>query len=264
MANQRIFDAAFAPLTAELVQRAGWRQGERVLDVGCGSGTLLEEGLRAGAEMVGVDISPVMVAAAQERVPAARVIEADAETADLLADAPGRPFDAVVSRFGVMFFGDPAAAFANLRRATRPDASMTFVCWRSREENPVFTQGAELLAAALPEPPPRPAPGAPGPTAFADAERLRSLLEEAGWREIGIDPFDFHCDYGVDGSDGVEERLAVILSSSGRTAWEQLQSLVGAERRAELLEAVRADLRAHRVDGVVRVPAAVWLVSARH
>nr|WP_281497181.1 class I SAM-dependent methyltransferase [Ornithinimicrobium sp. F0845] len=247
-----------------MIERTGWAGGERVLDVGCGAGTLLEEGVRAGVEMVGVDVSTAMVEAARERVPAARLVEADAQTTDLLAAAPGTPFDRVVSRFGVMFFSDPVAAFANLRRASRPGATLTFVCWRSREANPVFSQGSEILAAALPEPPPSTPPGAPGPTAFADPDRLRTILDGAGWGEAEVEPFDFSCDYGVDGSDGVEERLAVILSSNGRVAWEQLQATVGEERQAELLDEVRADLRSRRVDGVVRIPAATWLVAARN
>lgn len=264
VANQRIFDAAFAPMTAALVERAAWRAGDRVLDVGCGAGTLLEEGVRDGVAMVGVDISPAMAAAARQRVPEATVIEADAQSTDLLAAAPGPPFDSVVSRLGVMFFDEPAAAFANLRRATRAGVTMTFACWRTREENPGFTQGTDVLAAALPEPLPRPAPGAPGPTAFADRDRLHGLLEAGGWGDIAIEPFDFLCSYGVDGSDGVEERLAVILSSNGRAAWEQLEPITGPERRAELLEEVRADLRRHQVDGVVRLPGAVWLVTAHN
>ncbi|USQ79823.1 class I SAM-dependent methyltransferase [Ornithinimicrobium faecis] len=263
VANERILDAAFAPLTQALVERVAWARGDRVLDVGCGTGTLLELGVRDGVEMVGVDVSAAMVEAARRRVPEATVLEADAGTADLLEAAPGLPFDHVVSRYGVMFFSDPTTAFDTIRRATRPGATMTFGCWRSREENPVFTQGLDLLEAALPEPVPHPAPGAPGPTAFADAERLRGVLNAAGWAEIVIEPFDYACRYGLDGSDGVEERLA-ILASNGRGVWGRLQDHVGPERQAELLDKVRADLRSRRVDGVVSLPAAAWLVTARN
>lgn len=264
VANERVFDASFAPVTRELVERAAWARGDRVLDVGCGSGTLLELGVGAGVQMVGVDVSTAMVKAARARVPAATVVEADAATVDLLQAAPGTPFDKVVSRFGVMFFRDPAAAFCAIRQATRPGATMTFACWRSRDENPVFTQGVDILLAALDEPLPTLEPGSPGPTALADADRLRGILEAGGWGEIAIEPFDYAGRYEVDGSDGVEERLAVILGSGGGVTWSRVQEAFGPDRQADVLDAIRLALQDWKVDGVVTLPGAVWMVSARN
>ncbi len=120
--NERIFDAAFAPFTAAVLGAADLGSARRVLDVGCGTGTLLDAAVAVGADAVGVDISSAMVDAARRRVPTATVVTADAQTADLLAAAPGAPFDRVVSRFGVMFFSEPQAAFANIRSATEPGA----------------------------------------------------------------------------------------------------------------------------------------------
>ena len=118
--NERIFDAAFASFTAAVLGAADLGAGQRVLDVGCGSGTLLDAAVAAGADAVGVDISSAMVEAARRRVPTATVVTADAQTVDLLVTVPGAPFDRVVSRFGVMFFAEPATAFANIRSATAP------------------------------------------------------------------------------------------------------------------------------------------------
>lgn len=264
VANERVFDASFAPVTRELMSRAAWARGDRVLDVGCGSGTLLALGVGAGAQMVGVDVSTAMVTAARARVPAATVVEADAATVDLLQAAPGAPFDKVVSRFGVMFFRDPVAAFGSIRRATRPGATMTFACWRSRDENPVFTQGTDILLAALDEPPPTPEPGSPGPTAFADADRLLEILAGGGWGEVAIEPFDYVGRYGLDGSDGVEERLAVILGAGGGATWARVQEALGTDRQAEVLDAIRLALQDWKVDGVVTMPGAVWMVTARN
>ncbi len=261
--HQAIFDAVFAPVTAAILDRNAIGPGQRLLDVGCGAGALLEAGARAGADVVGVDVSPIMAEAARRRVPGAVVLEADAQSTDVLAAAPGAAFDRVVSRFGVMSFDDPAAAFANLRRAAAPSARLTFVCWRGLEENPVFTLGTEVLTARMDPRPEPPAPGTPGPTALADPDRLRSVLLGAGWKEVAVEPFDFVCDYGSDGSDGVEERMAVILATTaGRLARQQLEPRLGSEAWQGLLDDVRADLRGHRVDGVVRCPGATWLVEA--
>ncbi|SDL18166.1 Methyltransferase domain-containing protein [Glycomyces sambucus] len=261
VANQAVFDAVFAPVTAAILAAAALERGSRVLDVGCGTGTLLAAAVAAGAEPVGVDISEGMAAAARERVPEAGVLVADAQTADLRGDGPA--FDRVVSRFGVMFFEDPRAAFANLRRAAAPGARLVFACWRGLDENPMFSLGSGLLADRL-DPRPEPsAPGAPGPDAFADPERLHKLLDGAGWDGIRIDPLDFTCDYGFDGTDGVEERLTQIRAGGvGRLAEAQLVPRIGTDGWEAVLDEVRRELRGRLVDGVLRFPGAVWLVSA--
>lgn len=262
--NERIFDAVLAPVTAAILAAAPARPGVRALDVGCGSGTLLEALSGAGIEVVGADISAQMTAAARRRAPAA-VITADAQTADLLALAPGARFELVVSRFGVMFFDDPVAAFANIHRATAPRSRLVFACWRSREENPMFTLGVDVLAAGLDPPPLAGPPGSPGPMAFADGERLRGLLERSGWDQVSITPFDFTCDFGFDGDDGVEQRLSVLLGTFiGRRAKRELPPVLGEQGWQRRLDEVRERLRANRVEGAVRFPGATWMVTAEH
>jgi SAM-dependent methyltransferase len=263
VANEALFDAVFAPVTAAILAAAAPAPGQRVLDVGCGTGTLLATAAAAGAEVVGVDISEGMAAAARRRVPEATVLVADAQTTELLAEVRGAPFDRVVSRYGVMFFEDPVAAFANIRRATAPGARLAFACWRTEEENPVFSLGTSVLAARL-DPDPEPDdPDAPGPTAFADAARPAAVLTAAGWDSVTVDAFDFTCDYGVGGSDGVEERLTMVLNGrTGRLAEERLVSRIGEEGWKSVVDEVRAELRRSRVDGVVRFPGANWIVTA--
>lgn len=261
-----IFDAIFAPATRALVEAADLTGS--VLDVGCGGGTLLEAAVAAGTDAVGVDISPAMVDAANRRVPGARAVVADAQTADLRGLIGDRGFDRIVSRFGVMFFDRPVEAFENIRRAAAPDGRLAFICWQEGSSNRIFSLGTKTLVSALDEPPERPAPGTPGPLAFADRDYLRSILDGSGWSEISIDPFTFESDYSTpDGAggrtDGVEERLAVILAtSSGQLVSDRVRGTLGEAGWAELLDRVRADLRANLVDGAVKHPNHCWLVTA--
>lgn len=261
VANQRVFDAVLGPCADAVLDAAHLAAGQRVLDIGCGFGTLLEASADVGAIPVGVDISDTMVAAARARVPSAVVLDADAQTADLRDEPAGGRFDRVVSRFGVMFFDDPTAAFANIRRACAPGARLAFVCWREGE-NAMFTLGSSVLLGRL-EPQPEVAPGAPGPLAFGDPDRVRRILGEAGWTGVDLTALDTMADYGFDGTDGVEERVQVILSGSlGRMAREELEPRLGEQGWAALVDDVRAELRRHLVDGVVRFPARTWLVTA--
>jgi SAM-dependent methyltransferase len=260
--HKELFDAELAPFAELLIDTLAPGPGTRLLDIGCGTGTLLGLAAARGATGLGVDISPSMIETAIERVPRASFVVADAQTDDLAAHGP---FDAMMSRFGVMFFDDPTAAFANIRTAAVPGAPLAFVCWRSIEENAMFSLGTSVIIDRMvpkPEPPP---PGAPGPTAFADADRVRGHLDAAGWHDVDVQPFDVMLDYGRDGSDGVEERLTMILgTSAGNIARREIQPYLTADEWAALLDEVRAELRRHLVDGRVQFNAATWLVTARN
>ncbi|MCW2812829.1 MAG: class SAM-dependent methyltransferase [Nocardioides sp.] len=262
--QESLFDATFAPVTAAVLAAADLRAGQRVLDVGCGSGTLLAAADAVGAEAVGVDVSPAMVEAARRRVPAAEVLLADAQSTDLLAAAPGRPFDRVVSRFGVMFFDDPVTAFTTVRAATADNGRLAFACWRTYEENPIFWHGQQVLTTALGEDPAPLQPGTPGPMGFADPDHVRAVLGGAGWREVDVAPLDVTLDYGTDGTDGVENRLAIILATTtGRRALTELAPVLGPERWDALVDEVRTFLRTQLTEDAVRLPGACWLVTAR-
>lgn len=261
--NEAVFDATFAPITQAVLAAAAIESGQRVLDVGCGSGTLLLAAAAAGADAVGVDLSPTMAEAARRRVPDAAVVLADAQTTDLLSAAPGRPFDRVVSRFGVMFFDEPVTAFTGIRAASAPGARLAFACWRTLEENPTFTLGQDLLVAQMAEEPKPVEPYAPGPVAFADPGHVRAVLAEAGWDDVAIAPLDVTLDYGYDGSDGVENRVATILgTTTGRRARAQLAPALGADGWAALVDDLRARLRDSLTGGAIRIPGACWLVTA--
>jgi SAM-dependent methyltransferase len=187
--HQERLDALVGPFGRLSLDAGAPAPGEWVLDAGCGTGaTVLELAARTGpsGHVVGVDISAVMLDRARSRVAEAGVgtvelVRADAQVAAL----PPGAFHLVHSRFGVMFFADPVAAFANLRSALRPDGRLAFVCWQAPDRNPWFSVPIAAVSGIL-EPPPAPEPGAPSPFALADAGVTRAILERAGFSEIAV------------------------------------------------------------------------------
>lgn len=253
---QAVLDEMFAQLEALLVETVPPGSGERVLDVGCGAGaTTLALARRLGAEgdCLGIDISGPLIAAATARAEReglpARFVRADAQR---WAFEPAG-FDRIVSRFGVMFFGDFVQAFANLRRAARKGAELRFVAWRAPEENPFMTTAERAAAPLLPEMPAR-RPDAPGQFAFADHGRVRGILEESGWTAIDIRPIDVPCTLP-------EAALVRYLTRLGPLG-VMLQE-ADEEMRARVVETVRPAFDPFVQGAEVRFTAACWLVDAR-
>ncbi|MDQ6434758.1 class I SAM-dependent methyltransferase [Mesorhizobium sp. LHD-90] len=193
---QVLLDRMLEPF-GRLVVDAGYPgEGGQALDIGCGCGaTTLAMARRVGAggRCVGLDISRPLIAAARRRAVAegienASFVEGDAQTYAL---DQGR-YDAVISRFGVMFFDDPVAAFANIRRGVRPGAKLTFAAWRSPAENEFMTTAVRAAAPLLP-PMPTPNSDAPGQFAFADGSRVTSILEASGWSKVQLHQADVPC-----------------------------------------------------------------------
>ena len=257
-ALQEQTDAQLEPHGLRAMEALAPVAGERIVDVGCGSGqTSLALGQavgRSGAVM-GLDISRPLLDLARRRAAefgAANVsfAEADVQT---YAFAPAT-FEAVFSRFGVMFFADPPTAFANVRWALKSGGRLAFVCWRTPAENVFITLPYTAAAVQLPPEPPS-TPGAPGPFAFADPARLRHILSSAGFRDIELAQFDRKI-----GSGDLEQTLAVSLKLGllGRALREH------PEKRALVIDDVREALRPHvDADGVVRLDSASWIVTAR-
>jgi SAM-dependent methyltransferase len=250
-------DRQIEPLGREAIRALAPRSGERILDVGCGCGQTtaqLAAEVGAAGAVVGVDISRPMleVARARPAPPGARAPEfreADAQAADL---GPAS-FDAAFSRFGVMFFADPAAAFANIRAALKPAGRLTFVCWRAFAENPWMRIPMEAAQPFL-DPTPPADPTAPGPFAFADADRVRRILDEAGYAGIAVDPFDA----GIGGGD-LEQTVSLTfrVGPLGRALIDHR------DRVPAVAEAVRKAIAPYETPAGVFMPAAVWIVRAR-
>lgn len=251
---QRTYDRMLEPIGALLLEQAAPSSGQRVLDVGCGYGTTSIGIIKLGASVHGVDISTPMIHAARQRVPQATFEVTDAQTEPL-----GGPFDAVVSRFGVMFFDDPVTAFSNIAKSTASGGQLSFVCWNDQGRSSAAWAGGEVIRAALPSPPPPLPPHAPGPFAFADPDRTRAILSTAGWSDISIVGHEVPCALGWPDSDGVEERLEQVLAAE---AGQLMREQIPVDEQPALIEAARVSLRDRVVDGAIRANASIWLVSA--
>ncbi|MCF8469756.1 MAG: class I SAM-dependent methyltransferase [Parvibaculum sp.] len=259
--NQDRLDAMLHPFSDAMVRIAAPKTHERALDIGCGCGATtlaLDTHTGASGRALGIDISAPMIARARERA-----LTAGSTAEFMLADAathafePGA-FDILTSRFGIMFFLEPVAAFAHMRKALTPEGRIAFICWRPMKENPWLSLP---LFAALPHipTPEAPEPGAPGPFAFGDKDRFHHILTDAGYRDIGIEPFDARLSMGR-AEDPVEEALQQSLEIGPLS--RIFQDLAG-EQRARVSDAVREALAAHIDDGAVVLGGAVWLVTAR-
>lgn len=250
-------DAAFAPITAAALVHAAPLAAEAVLDVGCGCGATLlglSRDVGIGGRVVGVDVSQPMLAVAASRVREAELANVELVLADAATHAFGdATFDLAFSRFGVMFFDDPIAALANIRRSLRPNGRVAFACWRSLGENPWFRIPRDAVLPFVPAPV-APDPEAPGPLAFADPDRIRRILNSAGYRDVRIDPFDPHLPLGT------RARAVDFLLQIGPAS--RLLDGVDAATHAAAARRLEEALSAHETSGTITLGAGTWLVRA--
>ena len=257
VASQEMLEALFAPLRARLVEVARAAAPAHVLDIGCGTGgtTLaLARALAGNGRCTGIDISAPMLDAAR-----AGAAEAGVEASFVLADAqahdfPPAEYDLLLSRFGVMFFADPVAAFGNLRRAASGGARMLLHAWRGAAENPFMTAAERAAAPHLPDLPSR-QPDGPGQFAFGDEIRVRRILSDSGWTNIEIRPLDLPLSMP-------EMHLDTYLNRLGPVG-AMLQD-ADPELRRRVLAAVRPAFAPFVADGQVRFTAACWEIEARN
>ncbi|MBB6424773.1 class I SAM-dependent methyltransferase [Sphingopyxis sp. JAI128] len=245
------------------IDAADAKPGEHVLDIGCGAGVssfLIASKVAPAGHVLGVDISEQLVEIARAAAPPGAPLEfrcADAATHPL----PAAHFDLIFSRFGVMFFDDPVAAFDHMRGALKPGGRLAFICWRGAHEN----DWVRLPMAAIRDiVQPAPAdPDAPGPFAFGDRDRLNAILERAGFSEIGIDPFDATISYGRGATreaaidDALD--LAFQVGPLSRALGDQPDDI-----RARAATAVRAAFAERPGVNSVLIDGAAWIVTARN
>jgi len=256
--NERL-DRTIEPLGRAAMEALAPAPGERLVDIGCGCGqTTLDLARRVGAKgaVLGVDVSARMLQVARGRAARsgpsqAAFLRADAQTHAFETGA----FDAAFSRFGVMFFEGPAAAFANIRAALAPGGRVAFLCWRAAAENPMMIVPFAAALPHLPQAPPPPDPLAPGPFAFADPDRVRAILAAAGFGDIAIAPHDQRIG-GADLDEAIDTALKVGPLGAVLRDRPDLHGTV--------IEAVRAALAPFATDGGVIFDSATWIVTARN
>ena len=251
---QPLLDEMFAPFEQRLAHSVPQGYSGQVLDLGCGTGSTtraVARRLGAGGLCTGVDISAPMIESARRN-------SGELPLRFVCADAQHHPFapqsiDRIVSRFGVMFFDDPRQAFSRLRQAARPAASLHLYAWRGPQHN-AFMTAAEQAAAPLIDDYPIRAADAPGQFAFADGDRVRRILDDAGWRQVTIRPVDAECRFAAAGLEDYLCRMGSLAQVLPR-----LQPAL----RERVLAAVRAAFVPF-VDGQsVRFVAACWQIEAR-
>lgn len=247
-------DEGLLPLGEAAMAALAPRAGERILDVGCGAGATSRELMARtapGGQVTGVDISAPLLDVARARGGGAQYVLADAGAQAI----PGAPFDAAFSRFGVMFFEDPAAAFTRLHAQIRAGGRLAFVCWRALAENPWMHEPLAAVASLLKEPPKPFDPDAPGPFAFAARSRIETVLAASAFAAPSIVPLDTRYRLGADPEQAAA--IALRIGMLGRTIRDQ--GLPPEPFRRPLV----AFMARHASPAGVYMPAAAWIVSAR-
>lgn len=258
--NAAVLDAAMAPALDCVLEAAALQPGERVLDIGCGTGaSTLAAAAAVGPDsrVTGADISPVMLEGARKRAAEAGCVTVDFVVADAQTHGfePGA-FDAMISRFGVMFFADSVAAFANMAKAMRPGGRMHFVCWSGLQENPWFSLPRQVAIDRLGATEPAD-PRAPGPMAFAEQDYVTGILERAGLAEVSSQ--EVSVDLTPLGSVEEVAKFAAHVGPASRILKEKEGT---AEDARVIVEALSEKMQAFATPDGVRVPATLNLYSA--
>ncbi|WP_347262805.1 class I SAM-dependent methyltransferase [Nitrobacter sp.] len=258
--RQRVQDELLEPVSTILLDRARAMSGERIMDVGCGCGATTRafaEQVGVSGYVLGVDVSAPMLERARQITPQAGRMEfrlADA------AEYPFRParFDLIASRFGVMFFAEPASAFANLRKALRPLGRLAFICWREPRLNPWLMaplQAAYKHVTKLPDL----GPEDPGPFSFASEERVHRILGQAGFSEVKMEACELALDISVGGGLDAAVKSALQIGPASRALDGQPVEVIAAAENS-IREALAPFVR----EQTVVLPASIWIVTARN
>jgi len=253
--NQKLLDGMFKPFEDCLVKAVLDSGKVNILDIGCGAGaTSLATSWVLGetGKVTGVDVSKALIQAAKERTTIGEI-----STQFICSDAQSYRFeeavyDMVISRFGVMFFDDPVAAFKNFHGAATTDAQLHMYAWRSPTENPFMT-AAQKAAAPYMQGLPKPEPNAPGQFGFANADYVREILTKAGWKGVEIEPIDLDCSLAAGELEKYNTNLGVL-----GMIYDQLDNETREEVRLKVQSAFQSFVKGDRAEFV----AACWKITA--
>lgn len=252
------YDEMLEPFVEHLLTASGISRDARALDIGCGCGaTTRAAGLAAEAgEATGIDLSAPMLERAKERTRQQGVNNVRFERGDAeVHPFPTRAYDSVISRFGVMFFSDPVAAFRNIAGTLRPGGTLAFLCWQELLANEWMTVPGASAAKHV-ELPDQADPTAAGPFALADPARVSLVLEGAGFRDVCLAPIKAGLVIGADPADAV---AFYMETGMGRTLLADADALT----RAKVSAAVEESLAPYTTPSGVSLGAAAWLTTAR-
>lgn len=253
-AHAAYFDRSVGAHHRALLSAAAIARTERVLDIGCGTGQTTRDAARNATDgaVLGVDLSAAMLDVAQRQATAEGVANATFLQADAQIHRFERAaFDIAISRTGAMFFADPVAAFANIARALAPGGRLSLVAWQGLAGNEWLREITGALAVGRERP--NPPPDAPGPFSLADRDRVRTLLNAAGFENIALDGFEAPMWFGADAADGHRFILGLM-------GW-MLEGLDDAGR-AQALENLEHTMAMHATDDGVLFDSAAWIVTA--
>jgi len=250
----------------EALRRHPYRQGERVLDIGCGFGDStrrIAQSIGRAGRAVGVDCAQRFVDAATREAQQAGVDNASFFVADVQTNDLRGPYDNAFARFGTMFFNMPGAAMRNIRKALVAGGQLTMIVWRRREENPWIHEAElavkEIIPVVSHEDTDQVHCG-PGPFSMADADMVSSMLRSAGYDRIAFERFDTDICIGRDIDEAIE--FAMSLGPAGEII--RLAAEEGVKRKGQIVHALRKTLHVHAKDNGVWAPSSTWFISARN
>jgi len=255
--NEARYEAMLRDYSTHLLEAAAIRPGENVLDVGCGCGGSSRAAARSArpGQVLGVDLSGKMLTRARERARDEQLTHLRFEQADAQVNVfPAESVDLVLSRFGAMFFNDPAAAFRNLQRSLRPGGRLALLTWQGLERNEWIREIRHVLAGGRPVP--APPLCAPGPLGLSDPEAVRKVLSQAGFAQIELIAVSGPLRYGT----AIEEAFEFVR---GTPLASDLLADLDATNRKRTVDALRDLLARHRTDDGVSFQSSAWIVTAR-
>ncbi len=253
-------ERVIGPAGRMAMDRLDPQPGQHVIDLGCGTGqTTLELAGRVapGGRVLGVDIAAALLERAREHARAAGINNVDFQHDDVQSSDLSRArFDGAFSRFGVMFFADPVAAFTNVHRSLKPAAVLSFVCWQPVTANEWMSVPAQAAVSVLGTPPEMPAPDAPGPFSLSDADRIKRILDLAGFHHVDINA---HGDWMCTPTEGIPETAASAL---GVGAVQRMLEHADPDTCERVRTAIEDAMRARLQDGEVALTRSIFLVRA--